>query len=93
MVDLKVLLLSITFCYGMLTLSQTTNFRPFQTERAYRRQFLVRRKWRKVLQKGRKKLWEKEKMLLTCNFSFPTVFSKDFKCRYVKKNRACLGKG
>ena len=37
----------------VLTLSQTTNFRLFQIERACR-QFLVRRKWQKVLQKGRK---------------------------------------
>ena len=42
---------------------------------------------------GWKTLWEKEKLLITSNFSFfPTVFSNNFYCRHVK-NRACLGKG
>ena len=42
-----------------------------------------------VLQMGRKHLGEKEKLLVTSNFSLPTVFSKDLYCRHVKI-RACL---
>ena len=38
------------------------------------------------------KLWKKEKLPVTSNFSFPTVFSKDLYGRHVK-TRACLGKG
>ena len=37
-----------------LTLSQTTDFKLFQTERGCRQQFQIRRKWQKVLQTGRK---------------------------------------
>ena len=54
----------------MLTLYQTTNFRLFQTERVCRRQFQIWRKWQKVIQMGKKTLWEKEKLLITSNFSF-----------------------
>ena len=43
-------------------------------------------------QNGLKTLWEKEKLLVTSKFSFPTMFSKDVYCRHVK-TRACLGKG
>ena len=46
-----------------------TNFRLFQTERVCR-QFQIWRKWQKAIQTGRK-LWEKEKLLVTSNFSFP----------------------
>ena len=53
---------------------QTTNFRFFQTERVRRRQFQIGRKWKKVIQTGRKHCgktpWEKEKLLITSNFSF-----------------------
>ena len=42
--------------------------------------------------KGYKTLWEKEKLLITSNFSLLTVFSKDLYSRHVK-TRACLGKG
>ena len=31
-----------------------TNFKPFQTERVCRRQFQIGRKWKKVIQTGRK---------------------------------------
>ena len=40
---------------------------------------------------GWKTLWKKEKLLVTSNFSFSQVFSKDFYCRHVKTG-ACLGK-
>ena len=42
-----------SFYLGSLTLSRTTNFRLFQTERVCRRQTLISWKWQKVLQKGR----------------------------------------
>ena len=41
--------------------------------------------------KGRKNCGKKEKLLITSNFSFPAVFSKELYCRHIK-NRACLGK-
>ena len=39
---------------------------------------------------GRKQ-WEKEKLLVTSNFSFSPAFSKDLYCRH-EKNRTCLEK-
>ena len=35
-----------------------------------RRQIQIWRKWQKVIQMGRKSLWEKEELLVTSNFSF-----------------------
>ena len=75
-----------------LTLSQTTNFRPFQIERVCRRQFYVWWKWQTVLQKGRKHSGKRRNCLLRAISPFPTVFSKDLYCRHVK-TRDCLGKG
>ena len=75
-----------------LTLTQTTNFRLFQIERVYRRQFQIRLKWQKVLQTGRKTLWKKEKLLVTSNFSLFHSVSKRLYSRHVK-TRACYGKG
>ena len=77
---------------GTLTLSQTTNFRLFQTERVCRRQFQIWWKWQKALEMGRKHCGKKEKLLIWAISPFPTVFSKDLYCRHVK-TRACLGKG
>ena len=54
----------------ILTLSQMTNFKHFWTERDCRRQFQIWWKWQKILQMCRKTLWEKEKLLVTSNFSF-----------------------
>ena len=42
--------------------------------------------------KKKKTLWEKEKLLVTSNFSFSHSVSKDLYCRHVK-TRACLEKG
>ena len=75
-----------------LTLSQTTNFR-LPNWKIWRQQFQTLWKWQKMCQTGRKD-WEKEKLLVTSNFSF---FHSVFKsivlwCRHVK-TRACLGKG
>ena len=41
--------------------------------------------------KGQKTLKEKEKLLITSNFSFSLSVSKDLYCRHIK-TRACLGK-
>ena len=41
---------------------------------------------------GRKHCGKRKKLHVTSNFSFSTVFSKDFYCRHVK-TRACLRKG
>ena len=73
----------------MLIISQTTNFRPFQTERFADDNF-------KFDQNGRKlQIWlentaeKKEKLLLQAISPFPEVFSKDLYCRHVK-NTACF---
>ena len=78
--------------YCFLTLSQMTNFRLFQTERACRRQFWVYCKWRKLLRKGRKHCGNRRKCLFRAISPFLKVFSKDLHCRHVK-TRAFLGKG
>ena len=75
----------------VLTLSQTTNFRLFQTERVSRRQFQIWWKWQKVLQTS-KKPGKRINCSLRAIYPFPTVFSKDLYSRHVK-TRACLGKG
>ena len=72
----------------ILTLSQTTNFTLFQTER----QFQIWWQWKNVLQTGRKHCGKRRNCSLWAISSFPTVFSKDLNCRHVKI-RACLGKG
>ena len=46
--------IEITSYRACLTFSQTPNFRSFQTERVGRRQFQIWRKWKKVIQTGRK---------------------------------------
>ena len=59
-----------------LTHYQTTNFRLSQTERVCRQRFQIWRKWQKAIQTGRKH-WEKEKLLVTSNFSFShSVFKR-----------------
>ena len=74
------------------TLSQTKNFRLFQTERLCRRQFQIWWKWKKVLQTGRKKLLEKEKLLVLSNFFF---FCSVFKRLVLqsRENQGLFGKG
>ena len=75
-----------------LTLSQTTNFRLYQTERVCRKQFQVPSKWQKVPQIGRKTVREKEKLLVTSNFSFShSVLKRLF--LQTRKNQGLFGKG
>ena len=75
-----------------LTPSQTTNFRFFRTERVWRRKFYILWKWWKVVQKGRKTLWEKEKLLVTSNFAFShSVFKSSV--LQTQKTQGLFGKG
>ena len=75
-----------------LTLSQTTKFRLFQTQRLCRRQFQIWWKWQEVLQMGIKHCGKRRNCSLRAISPFPSVFSKDLYCRRVK-TRACFGKG
>ena len=62
-----------------LTHYQTTNFRLFQTERVCTWPFLNSMKMAESYPNGLKTLWEKEKLLVTSNFSFsPQCFQKAY---------------
>ena len=74
-----------------LTHYQTTNFKLFQTERLCRRQFKIWRKWKKVMQTGRKHCGKRRNRSLRAISPFPTVFSKGLFPWGVKRCR-CLGK-
>ena len=73
-----------------LTLSQTTNFRFFQTERVCRRQFQFWWKWQKLPWTGWKHCGKRRNCSSRAISPFPTVFSNDLYCTHVK-TRACLG--
>ena len=75
-----------------INLSQTTNFRLFQTKRVCRRQFLTLMKMAESFPKGQKTLREKEKLLVTTIFSFS---HSDFKrlTLQTRKNQGLFGKG
>ena len=60
----------------LLTHYQTTNFRLFQTERVCRRQFQIWRKWKKVIQTGRKHCGKRRNCSWRAISPFPTVFFK-----------------
>ena len=68
-----------------LTLSQTTNFRLFQTETVCRRQFQIWRKWQKVIQTGTKHYGKRRNCSLRAISPFPTVFSNGLFPRGVKR--------
>ena len=74
------------------TLSQMINFRLFQTERVYRWQFQILRKWQNTIQTARKHYVNRRNCLLRAISPFPTLFSKDLYCRHVI-TKAYLGKG
>ena len=67
-----------------LTLSQTKNYRLFQTKRVCRGQFERWRKWQKVFQKDKKHCRKRGNCLFRAIFPFPIVFSKDLCNRHVK---------
>ena len=71
-----------------LTLSQTTDFRPFKTEIVCRRQFQISWKWPKVFRKGRKHCG---KRLVMSNFSFPPSVFKRLLLQTCK-NQGLFGK-
>ena len=76
----------------LLALSQTTNFRRFQTERGCRTQFQRGlQKGQTVLLTGRKHCGKRSNCLLQTISPFPTMFSKDVYCRH-KKNKGLSGK-
>ena len=77
-----------------LTLPQTTNSRLFQAEKVCRRLFQIWWKWQRVHKRGRKKHWEKEKLLVTSNFSFSHGVFKRLVLRSRKsKNKDLFGNG
>ena len=78
--------------FSLLTLSQTTNFRLFQTVSVCRWQSEVERKWKKILQKGRKHCGKRRYCLLREISPFPTVFSKHLYSTHMK-NQGLFGKG
>ena len=61
--------------YCCLTHYQTTNFTLFKTERVCRRQFQMGRKWKKVIQTGRKHCGKRRNCSLQAISPFPTVLS------------------
>ena len=75
-----------------LTHYQTTDFRLFQTERVCRQQFQIPRKWKKVIQMGRKHCGKRKNCLLQAMSPFPKVFSKGLFPRGVKRCH-CVGMG
>ena len=62
--------------FAGLTLSQTTNFRLFQTERVCRRQFQIGRKWQQVIQISRKHCGKRRNCSLWAIYPFPSVFKR-----------------
>ena len=75
-----------------LTLSQTTNFRLLQTERVCRRQFPNFTKMAENYPNRKKTLWEKDKLLITSNFSFSHSVFKRLVLQ-TRKNQGLFGKG
>ena len=62
-----------------ITLSQTTNFLLFQTERVCRQQFWITCKWRKILQVGRKHCGKRRNCSLwAISFFPPQCFQKTY---------------
>ena len=68
-----------------LTLSQTINFGPVQTERVCRRQFQIWWKSKEVLQMDRKHCGKRRNCSSRAISPFPAVFSKVLQWRHVKK--------
>ena len=68
------------------------DFRLFQTERVCRRQFKFDKNGRKFIKRVENTGGKRRNCSLRAISPFPTVFSKDLYCRYVKI-WACLGMG
>ena len=84
--------ISATCCGAIFTHYHTTNFRLFQTERVCRQQFQIWQKWQKVILTGRKHCGKKRNCSFRAISPFPTVFSKGFFPRGVKRC-CCVGMG
>ena len=84
-------LLCIEHHWHILTISQTTNFRHFQTQGVCRCQFQIWWKWQKVLRIGWKLCGKKEKLLVTSNFSFSHSVFKRLVLQ-TRKNQGLFGK-
>ena len=76
----------------LLTLSQTTNFRLFQTQRCLQMTIFNLMKMAESPPLGRKHCGKRRNCSLQTSSPFPTVFTNDLYCRHIK-SRACLGKG
>ena len=79
-------------CLSSLTLSQTTNFRIFQTERVLQTTISNLMNMAESSPKGLKTLFEKEKLLVTLNFSFSHLAFKRL-VQQTHKNQGFFGKG
>ena len=79
-------------CLKCLTLSQTTNFKLFQTKTVCRRQFKSDENDRKFSKRVENTVGKRRNCSLRAISPFPTVFSRDLYCRHVK-TRAFFGKG
>ena len=75
----------------LLTLSQTTNFRPSKLKEFADNKLKFDENGRKF-SKWLENTEKRRNSLLRAISPFPTVFSKALYCRHVK-TRACLGKG
>ena len=71
---------------------QTTDFGLFQNERVCKQQFQVSRKWKKVIQTGRKHCGKRRNCSLRAISPCPTVFSKGLFPRGIKRCH-CVGMG
>ena len=81
------------FLFGKeLTHYQMTNFRLFQIERLFRRQFRIWRKWQKVIQTSTKHCGKRRNRSFRAISPFSTVFSKGLFPRGVKRCH-CVGMG
>ena len=80
----------IKFC-SWSALSQTTNFRLFQTERICRQQFWTEWKRQKVLQMDRKHCGKRRNCSLRAISPFPAVFFKTLVLQ-TRKNQGLFGK-
>ena len=77
---------------SLLTLYQTENFGLFQTERVCRRYLINFMKMAESSLKWLKTLWEKEKLLVTSNFSFSHSVFKRLLLQ-TRKNQSFFEKG
>ena len=85
-----------TGCYvvteTLLSLSQATNFRFFQTQKTLQTTISSLMKMVESYPNRKKTLWEKEKLLVTSNFSFSRSVFKNLKLQ-TGKNQGSFGKG